>query len=427
MGAGHGDPGCYCPPMSIDIRPIRDDELFKFLDAASTGFQERPDNEKIAEEVRHHWDLSRVWSAFEGDRIVGTFRTWGTELTVPGRGRLKGSSVTSVAVLPTHRRRGILSRMAAAEHAAARERGEQVALLYASEFPIYGRFGYGPATRVATWTLDAKATGFHPGASDGGSVDFIATDEAGEAMAREVFEAWRARQAGEIWRRPITWQSEFGRVGSAWGPPWKGFVAVHRDGAGTADGYARYHVEEKWEQRQPRNVLHVDDLHGLTDEAYAALWQFLAAIDWIATIKAEKRHPAERLPWMLTNQRASTPSDVGDGLWIKLLDVPAALAARTYERTGSIVLEIVERDGADGEHGTRLLLDAGPDGATCAATKRSPDLTVDAAALGAAYLGGTRLRDAVLARGHDEHRRGALAEADALFTTLDPPWCSTFF
>lgn len=413
--------------MSIDVRPIRDEELFAFLDAASTGFQERPENAKIAEEVRQHWDLSRVWSAFEGDRIVGTLRTWGTELTVPGRGRIKGSSVTSVAVLPTRRRRGVLSRMVAAEHAAARERGEQVAFLYASEFPIYGRFGYGPATRAATWTLDATATGFHPTGDAGASVDFIETDEAGEATAREVFEAWRARQPGEIWRRPITWQSDFGRVGSFWGPPWKGFVVVHRDDAGKVDGYARYHVEEKWEQRQPRNVLHVDDLHALTDDAYQGLWQFLVAIDWVATIKAERRHPAERLPWLLTNQRAITSSDVGDGLWVRLLDIPGALAARTYEGAGTLVLEVVERDGADGERRTRLLLDVGPDGATCAATKRPADLTVDASALGAAYLGGTRLRDAVLARGHDEHRRDALAEADALFVTLDAPWCSTFF
>lgn len=413
--------------MSIDVRPIRDDELFAFLDASSTGFQERPDNAKIAEEVRQYWDLSRVWSAFEGDRIVGTLRTWGTELTVPGRGRLQGSAVTSVAVLPTHRRRGILSRMVAAEHAAARERGDRVALLYASEFAIYGRFGYGPATKAATWTLDAKASGFHPVGTDGGSVDFIATDEAGEAVARAVFETWRERQSGEIWRRPITWQSEFGRVGSAWGSPWKGFVIVHRDAAGTVDGYARYHVEEKWEQRQPRNVLIVDDLHALTGDAYASLWQFLAGIDWIATVKAEKRHPAEGLPWLLTNQRACALSDVGDGLWVKLLDLPGALAARTYERVGSLVLGVVERDGGGRERRTRVLLDVGPDGAACAATKRSADLTVDASALGAAYLGGTRLRDAVLARGHDEHRPGALAEADALLVTLDAPWCSTFF
>ena len=111
-------------------------------------------------------------------------------------------------------------------------------------------------------------------------------------------------------------------------------------------------------------------------------------------------------------------------MWVRLFDVPRALAARTYERTGSAVLEVV-----DPERGSpvRVALDATPDGATCVATDRSPDLTLPIAALGAAYLGGTRLRDAVIATGADEHRPGALAAVDALLRTADEPWCSTFF
>ena len=413
--------------MSTAVRPIHDEELLPWLDAVSTGFLERPDIAKIAEEVRPHWDLARVWAAFETNRIVGTFRSWGGEMTVPGCGRVKASAVTGVGVLPTHRRRGILSQLAAAEHAAARERGEVVAMLYASEYPIYGRFGYGPGTTAATWTLDTKATGFHPPAGGGGSVELVAPDEAAEATAREVFEAWRHRQPGEISRRPITWLADFGRGGTGWGTPWKGFVILHRDVGGTVDGYARYHADEKWEQRQPRNGLVIDDLHALTDDAYVGLWQFLAAMDWVTSVKSERLHPGERLPWLLTNARAAVISDVGDGLWVKLLDIPTALAARTYEGAGSIVLEVIERDSVDGERRTRVLLEAEAGGATSAATKRSPDLSLDASALASAYLGGPRLRDAVIARGVDEHVPGALAAADALFSTVDPPWCSSFF
>jgi predicted acetyltransferase len=150
-------------------------------------------------------------------------------------------------------------------------------------------------------------------------------------------------------------------------------------------------------------------------------------MDWVATVKAERRSPTEPLPWLLTNARAAVPSDVGEGMWVKLLDLAAALEARTYERTGSLVLEIVEHDGPKGERRTRLLLEASPDGGRAAATDRSPELTVDASAIGAAYLGGSRLHDAVLAHGWDEHRPGALATADALFATLDPPMATTFF
>jgi len=150
-------------------------------------------------------------------------------------------------------------------------------------------------------------------------------------------------------------------------------------------------------------------------------------VDWIKTVKAERRSPTERLPWLLTNARAARASDLGDGLWVSLLDVPRALGARTYAREGSLVIEAIADAGTDAESRTRMALDAGPAGATCTITDRSADLTLDVAALAAAYLGGTRLRDAVLARGADEHRSGALAEADALFAAADPPWCSTFF
>jgi len=176
----------------------------------------------------------------------------------------------------------------------------------------------------------------------------------------------------------------------------------------------------------------VDDLHGLTDDAELALWRFLFSVDLVATIRAERRSLAERLPWLLTNQRAALPDDVGDGLWVKLLDVPAALEARQYERSGSLVLDVIDRDGADAtgasiERRVRVALDVSPDGARAVATDRSPDLTVHAGAVGAAYLGGTRLARAALYGGYDEHRPGALGQADELFASRDAPWCSSYF
>ncbi|HUQ79032.1 MAG TPA: GNAT family N-acetyltransferase [Patescibacteria group bacterium] len=415
--------------MSTTVRPIAGDELMPWLDAVSSGFLDRPDIAAIASEVTSHWDMTRVWAAFDGGRIAGTFRTWATRLTLPGLAQVDAAAVTGVAVLPTHRRRGILSAMATAEARAARERGEVAALLYASEYPIYQRFGYGPATTAATWTLDARSAAFHPPVTPGGSVEMFPTDDAGRDAAIAVFEAWRARQAGEIWRRPISWSVDFGG-GAAFGPPWKGFFVVHRDESGSIDGYARYHVDGKWEERQPRGKLVLDELHALTDDAYAGLWRFLASIDWISRIEAERRHLGERLPWLLVNARAAMVSEVGDGMWVKLLDIPRALEARTYGRTGALVLEVMVRDGGEDDASAgrlRVALEASPDGAQARITDAGPDLTIDGASLGAAFLGGTRLRNAVLARGFDEHRAGALAEADALFATDLGPWTSTFF
>jgi predicted acetyltransferase len=409
--------------MSAEIRRVREDELTAYFDAMSTGFLARPDVVRLAEDVKGIWDLDRVWAAFDGSRIRGTFRTWATELTVPGGATIPASAVTNVTVLPTHRRRGLMRGMTLAEHAATRERGEVAALLYAAEYPIYGRFGYGPACLEAKWALDATSTSFVGERCD--DVDIVAPTETMRDALKSVYDAWRTRQAGEIRRRDDRWDFELGLREDGWDPRWKGFLAVHRDGSGNVDGYARYRNEDKWERDQPRNVLTVDELHALTNDAYAALWRFVAEIDWVGTVKAERRIAGERLPWLLTNARAAQMTSLVDGMWVRLFDLRRALEARTYEREGRLVLEVVDAEAPDGR--VRLELEAGPDGSTARKTRRSADLTIDVSALGSAYLGGIGLRQASLTRGADEHRSGALGEADALLRTLAEPWCSTFF
>jgi predicted acetyltransferase len=409
--------------MTAEIRRINEDELHDFIDSMSTGFLARPPVDKVVDEVKGMWDLERAWAAFEGGRIVGTYRTWPTELTVPGCARVPGSSVTNVTVLPTHRRRGVLRGMVAAEHAASRERGEAVALLYAAEYPIYGRFGYGPGCFESTWTLDARATAFH--GEPAGTVELVTPSPETRDVIKAVYDAWRVEHPGEIRRRDVSWDFDLGLRESAWDPRWKGFLALHRDASGKVDGYARYRADDKWENHQPRNTLLLDELHALNDEAYLTLWRFLADIDWVATVKAERRSPFERLRWFLTNARAAGLSDVGDGMWVRLFDIPRALEARSFERDGSVVLEVVDPEAAGGR--TRIQLEATGGQATARSSKRSPDLTLHVSALSAAYLGGTPLRRAAIATGADEHSAGALTTVDTLLRTLEPPWCSTFF
>lgn len=416
--------------MMIEIRPATGDELPRWIEVLSAAFLNRVDAEAIARDGKELWDLSRTWGAFEGDQVVGTNRTWATELTVPGGAILPASAISAVAVLPTRRRRGILRQMMDVEHQAARERGEAVSLLYAAEYPIYGRFGYGPACQIATWTFETKRSTLTALLPDPGSVELVVPSREVAADLMAVHDTWRRRQAGEIRRKDYFWDYDLALRASPWGDPWKGFLAVHRDGSGNVDGYLRYSGEDKWERFMPEGVVTIDDLCALTDDAYDGLWGYLAALDIAATIKAPRRRVNERLPWLLGNARAAQVTELTDGMWVKLIDVPRALTARTYEREGSIVIEVVDEHGTDREARTRVALDAGPDGATCAPTTRNPDLTIDAAALGAAYLGGVSLRDAVAAAGRggaDEGRTGALADAERLFRTLDPPWCSTFF
>jgi predicted acetyltransferase len=409
-------------PTSPEVRRIGPDELLPWLETLTTAFLERPDIAKIAEQLGPYWDFTRLWGVFDG-RIVGTLRTWATELTVPGGAHVPSTGVSAVTVLPTHRRRGLLRRMIAAEHDAARERGEVIAILYASEAPIYGRFGYGTGVTSCAWTLDARSTGFV--SEPVGKVTIASIDDALVELIRDLYDRYRRQRVGEVRRRDFTFGMDVGLIEIAWETPWKGWVAVHRDAAGEADGFARYTADQKWEHRQPRSVIKVQDFVALNDGAYDALWRFLADLDLVATIRAERRSPYERLPWLLTNRRAIEPDDIGDGLWVALLDVPAALAARTYERPGDLVIEVVDAEPSSGR--TRVRLEAGPDGSACTVTTRDPDLTLHADALGAAYLGGTSLRLAALARGFEEHRPGALSDADAIFRTIDQPSCTTFF
>jgi predicted acetyltransferase len=313
--------------------------------------------------------------------------------------------------------------LAAREHAALRERGEAVALLYAAEYGIYGRLGYAPGTRQVEYTIDARATRFR--GEPAGSVEIVPAAPATRDACAAVFDEWRLRQAGEIKRRETSWDRAFGLREEPWGERWNGFAALHRDPSGTVDGYVRWKAEPKWERSLPMGVVEVNELHALTDTGDDDLLRFLLDLDLLATVRLPDRRESERFPWLLTNARATRVTDWSDGLWVRLFDVPRALEARSYERSGSVVLEVVDDPMWGGT--SRLLLEAGPDGATCRPTDRAADLTVPVAAMSGAYLGGTRLAHIALSTGYDEHRPGALHQADDLLRTADLPWCTTHF
>lgn len=413
------------PTMSLDVRLIDPSETGPWFETIMPAFGQRW-AASVVEEVRSRWDFQRVWAAVEDGAFVGTFRSWATLMTVPGGAQVAASAVSGVSVLPTHRRRGVLRRMATAELEAARQRGEAMAVLWASEYPIYGRFGFGPATRLATWTVETDRARIVEPARPG-AVRYLEPSPDARDLMRDVFDAVRLRRHGEIRRRVFTWDDDLGLRERPTGERWKGFLLVHQAPDGKPDGYARYHVQDRWERVQPRNVLHLDELQSVSDEAYAGLWRTLISLDLVSEIKAERRAPHEPLPWLLDNARAAQVSEVGDGIWVALLDLPRALVERRFERAGSLTLEVVTDPRGPDERRERVSLDATPDGATCVPTDRTPDLVVDASALGAAYLGAVRLRDATRARGADEHRPGALADLDGLLLTDEPGWCSTFF
>lgn len=407
--------------MAITIRTIEDAELGAWIAALHVPFFVDADAERQADIRRPHVDRSRCWAAFEDGLICGTFRSLASELTLPGGAVLPASAITGVTVLPTHRRRGVLTRMMAADLAASVERGEPLAILIASEYPIYGRYGFGRAADHVRLSIETRAARFlRPG---GGSVAL-----AGREVLRDVgpglYERFRCVQPGSITRKDFWWDMALGFVEPPWPAPKGPRYVVHRDEAGEPQGYLRYHVEDTWNDRDPACVLVIDELLACSDDAYARLWRFACEVDLVTTVKAEDRSPDEPLPWLLEDARAVRTHHRTDFLWVRVLDPVAALEGRRYLAPGRVVLEV--RDEAGYASGT-FALDGGPDGAACRRTDGPADLALDAAALGSVYLGGFGLRTLAAAGRVEERRPGALARADAMFRWSVTPWCTTWF
>jgi len=314
--------------------------------------------------------------------------------------------------------------MLEADLRAARDRGEAASILIAAEYPIYGRFGFGPATEQAIFTIQTAAAAFRRASA--GTVDLLPAAELREVAPR-IFDQFRRGRPGQIDRSPASWDARL-RLGEV---PWATAdehplrCAVFSDAAGVLQGYLTYRVEGTWDRRLPTGTLEVVELMSLTADAYLGLWRYCCAVDLVSQVTAGMRCVDEPLPWLLHNPRAALPNTQrSDLLWLRPLDIPTTLAARTYAAPGRLVLEVQDPLNLCGG---RFVLEGGPDGATCRATDESVDLSLGMAALGALVLGGTSLRVLADAGAIEERRPGALDLGERLFRWPVTPWCSTFF
>jgi predicted acetyltransferase len=402
----------------MTVRLVQEDQMVDYMRCMRTAFfGDREPTEENAAWLARHAEMDRTWSAFDDDgTLCGTTRSFTTDLTVPGGGFVPMAAVTQVTVLPTHRRRGHLSGMMGALIADARARDELAAGLIASEWPIYGRFGYGPATEWATTSVDSRLAQFL--AEPTGSIEFVDRREL-RKLAPEPFDRNRRATPGSVSRDDGWWDVLTGvdpRPGDT--PSNKEARAVHRDDHGEVDGYVVYAPVERWENGVSRSRVEVSELLAATSAAYDALWHFLCDIDLAVEIHAWPRPIDESLALHLVDGRALRWRERNDQLWVLLLDVRRALEARTYRGEGSLVLDV---------DGTRYHLDGGPQGATCALTTDDADLEMPIASLGAAYLGGTRFHALAGAGRVHERRDGALATADAMFGIDTAPYLTTHF
>lgn len=352
----------------------------------------------------------RTFGGYLDGTLVGTAGAYSTVVAVPGGARLDHLAVTRVGVLPTHTRRGVARALMNAQLADARRRGVAVATLRAAEGGIYERYGYGVAGRLEVVEVAARRAVLRPGVPPGGPLRLVAPGERWPAM-RRIHERIAPAWTGAISRPAEWWAVREIRAESDAQKP----VVVVAGEPGAETGFVRYHA------LAGSGTVEVDDFVVADDAARAALLRYLFTIDLVETVRFEALAVDDPLRTMLVDERAARTTSVEDEIWLRLVDVPAALAARAYRGSGEVVVGVVD-DVLPANAGAYRIGAAGAE-----PTTEAPQLTLDVAALATVYLGGTRW-DQLRAAGRVEvHDPSAPEVADELFATVAAPFCGTSF
>jgi predicted acetyltransferase len=414
------------------LRAITTDEFEAFCAVPVQAFNDNDSPAEVNEHERAVFEFDRSLAALDGDAIVGTTAAYSFQLTVPG-GIAAAGGVTFVSVLPTYRRRGILSAMMRHQLADIAARGEAIAALYASEAGIYGRYGYGCASRQlrlairrGEGTLRPATAGAGPGL---GPVQLRAAEPTElRAELAKVYDSVVPRRPGMIARDERWWQAvlddpEFVRRGMS---PQKCLLAADASGP---RGYALYRTKPDWdEDGLPYGGLSVRELIATDAAATAALWADLLTRDLIGEVVARNRPVDDPLLDLLADRRRAR-AYLADGLWVRLIDVGAALGQRRYASEADIVIDVTD-ELLPANAGRWRLQCAGPAGggvASCERTTAAADVVLPVAALGAGYLGGTRLGALAAAGLVSERKDGALARLSAAMYSDPAPWCPSTF
>ncbi|GAC1445593.1 MAG: GNAT family N-acetyltransferase [Chloroflexota bacterium] len=409
--------------MTYELRSIGRDEFPAYNMAAAMSFGHHW-TEEDGEGWQELFELDRSLAVFDGVRIVGTGAILSFRLTVPGLDTVPVAGVSAITVLPTHRRRGILTSIMRRQLSDVREREEPLAILWASESIIYGRFGYGMATLRMGGEIDTNHAAFSRSPEISGRVDLIDKDRA-SLVFPDIYNEARTLRPGGLTRKPGWWKNML-KDPERWRRGASGrFYVVHESDSGEIDGYATYRVKMNWEHGIAAGSLQLGDLVTLNPAARAMLWTYLVNVDLIRTVEAFNLPVDESLRWMLADTRQLRSTSLGDGIWVRLVDIPSALCARRYTLEGHVTIEVVDPFLPDNTGCYEL--EGGPRGATCHRTDREPDITLQVSDLGAAYLGGVSFTTLAQAGRVHENVLGALRRADIMFSSDVAPFCDTDF
>ncbi|MFI0988057.1 GNAT family N-acetyltransferase [Streptomyces exfoliatus] len=404
--------------MTTELRvldPSDWDRWYGVLELAFGGVAESPEERRLWRDLT---EFDRFLGAWDGDLCVGTAGAFTFRLTVPGGASVPAAGVTMVSVAGTHRRRGILTSMMRRQLDDLRAAGEFLSVLTASEPEIYGRFGYGVGAYGARATIDT--TRVRLSVPEG--TDRVALRQAdlteSAAVCESVYARLVPRRPGMLARRP-----EWERLplidppGDREGASPRLCVLAERDGE--VVGFTHYAIKPDWSPTGAQGAVQVHQLMGLDPAAEAALWRFLCSVDLVSEVQIRSRPVDDGWQHLVSDVRRCAPT-LRDSLHVRLVEVGAALEARTYQAPVDVVFEV--EDAFCPWNAGRWRLTGDQKGASCVRTEDAPDLALSVRELGAAYLGGNSLVSLAGAGRVRELREGALVEASVALGSPVAPW-----
>lgn len=402
----------------LPIRPIVPDEWGALGALLDLSFLETHRPEEW-EQFRSVVEMDRTLCAFDGGRIVSSSGAYTMELTVPGA-VVPAAGVTIVTVHPAYRRRGLLSAMMDRQLGDLRDRGEAVAMLWASESRIYGRYGYAVACQQAAIDIARPEAALLPDAPDPSHLDLELADpnEARKDLA-VVYDRMRPTRPGYVSRDEGQWfdalfDPEQRRAGAT-----ARQALLVRDG-GTITGYALYRAKSEWDAGGPNGQVTLDEVQAADAATYVACWRFLSELDLTARVTARNMPVDAPLLYLLADHRRARVQR-SDGLWVRLVRVGEALAQRSYAAPVDLVLDVT--DARCPWNAGRWRLSGDETGATCEPTTDAADVRVDTTALASAYLGDSALAAYAVTGRASESTPGALRRLATAMSWDPKPWC----
>jgi predicted acetyltransferase len=414
--------------MPVDIRnylvgfPDRETALRAVLTVDEAVFGEDFTDEEIASPAFEVVEDDRTFLAWDGDQTVGMSANFSLELSVPG-GVIPTAGVTFIGVRPTHRRRGVMSAMLETLHADGLKRHEPVAALWAAEPAIYPRFGYGVATHALRLSIP-RSHGSMSQAPDDPRITLRMVDPADDfETTSTVYDIERRYRSGipaydQRWHARHVWDPPSRREGTG------RLHTVLAETDGHVRGFLRYTVKPDWTSAHADGTFNIQRMMANDPAAYAALWRYAINFDLMSKVgwwNAPSDDPIQL--WL--DQPRHTSRQREDQLYIRLLDLPSALSARTYSSDLDVVIEVTDRHLPANEGRWRLT--GGPAGATVSASTDEADVSLDVRTLGAAYLGGTTIEEHAAATWVSEHTSGSVALMSNAFRTAVAPHCPFVF